>query len=106
MVTRLIVFLIRLYQRTLSRLLAPSCRFEPSCSRYTLACVELHGPIMGSWLGLRRICRCHPFNPGGFDPPPPSSGQKAERLTQVRVKFLGVLARRAKGGVSSNPRRE
>ncbi len=80
MLARLIVLLIRLYQKTLARLLGPSCRFEPSCSRYTLACVELHGPFRGSWLGIRRICRCHPFNAGGYDPPPPLSGPPADSL--------------------------
>jgi putative membrane protein insertion efficiency factor len=66
----LVLFLIRAYQLLVSPLLGPSCRFEPSCSRYTMACVETHGAARGSWLGLRRICRCHPWNPGGYDPPP------------------------------------
>lgn len=66
--------LIRVYQWTLSPLLGQSCRFEPSCSRYTARCIELHGLIRGSWLGLKRIARCHPFHPGGFDPPPPPHG--------------------------------
>jgi len=69
-VKELILFLIRAYQVLLSPLLGPSCRFEPSCSRYTMTCVETHGAVRGSWLGLRRLARCHPFHPGGFDPPP------------------------------------
>ena len=71
LLTRLLLALIRLYQLTLSPLLGRSCRFEPSCSRYTAACIALHGPARGSWLGLRRILRCHPFHAGGYDPPPP-----------------------------------
>jgi putative membrane protein insertion efficiency factor len=62
--------LIRLYQLALSPLLGRSCRFEPSCSHYTARCIELHGVARGSWLGVCRIARCHPFHPGGFDPPP------------------------------------
>ena len=65
-----LLFLIRLYQLTLSRLLGPSCRFEPSCSHYTATCIERFGALRGSWLGIKRIGRCHPFHPGGFDPPP------------------------------------
>lgn len=65
-----LLFLIRVYQLTLSRLLGSACRFEPSCSRYTATCIEQFGALRGSWLGIRRVARCHPFNPGGFDPPP------------------------------------
>ena len=71
MITRVLLLIIRLYQITLSPLLGRACRFEPSCSRYTAECIRLHGPWRGSWLGLRRIGRCHPFHPGGYDPPPP-----------------------------------
>lgn len=62
--------LIRLYQLTLSRILPPSCRFEPSCSHYTYQAIDKYGLIKGSWLGFKRILRCNPFNPGGYDPVP------------------------------------
>lgn len=61
---------IRVYQLTLSPLLGNVCRFHPSCSRYTFKCIEYHGALKGGWLGVRRIARCHPFHPGGYDPPP------------------------------------
>lgn len=68
--TKLLLALIRLYQLTLSPFLGRSCRFEPSCSRYAASCIALHGPLRGSWLGVRRVARCHPFHAGGYDPPP------------------------------------
>ncbi len=60
--------LIRLYRRWLSPLLPPRCRFYPTCSQYALEAVERYGALRGCWLALRRLLRCHPFHPGGFDP--------------------------------------
>ncbi len=62
--------LIRGYQLLLSPLLPPSCRFHPSCSRYALEAIVRHGALKGTWLAVRRLARCHPFHPGGFDPVP------------------------------------
>ena len=74
MISRLLVALlvgfIRLYQRLLSPLLGNVCRFEPSCSRYAVACLETHGAARGTLLSVARVCKCHPFHPGGYDPPP------------------------------------
>ena len=67
---RIVMLLIRGYQLTLSHLVFTQCRFTPSCSRYTYEAVERFGALKGSWLGIRRIMRCHPFHPGGFDPVP------------------------------------
>jgi len=72
MIVRFLVGLIRLYQRFLSPLLGNACRFEPSCSRYAAACLESHGAVRGGLLSFVRLCKCHPFHPGGFDPPPAS----------------------------------
>jgi putative membrane protein insertion efficiency factor len=72
MIARFFLFCIRAYRLLLSPLLGQQCRFTPSCSRYTEACVERHGAARGAWLGLKRIARCHPFHPGGYDPPPPA----------------------------------
>lgn len=65
-----IVWLVRAYQLAVSPLLPPSCRFHPNCSCYAIEALERHGPIRGTWLMLRRIGRCHPWNPGGHDPVP------------------------------------
>jgi putative membrane protein insertion efficiency factor len=62
--------LVRLYQLTISRLLPSSCRFYPSCSEYTRQAIERYGVVDGVWLGVKRLVRCHPFNPGGYDPVP------------------------------------
>lgn len=66
----LLVTFIRAYQRLISPLFGPRCRFHPSCSQYALEALERHGVVKGGWLALRRIARCHPLNPGGHDPVP------------------------------------
>ena len=86
---QLTVGLIRLYQRTLSRLLPATCRYRPSCSEYVVQAVQAHGVVKGLWLGLRRILRCHPFAAGGYDPVP-LSGQSledeiSEQSTEAKV---------------------
>ncbi len=70
LVSRLLMGAIRLYQMTISQALPPSCRFYPSCSEYTLQAIARYGVLKGTWLGARRILRCHPFHPGGYDPVP------------------------------------
>ena len=67
---QLAVLPIRLYQRVISPALPATCRFSPSCSQYTLEAIARYGVLRGGWLGARRLLRCHPFNPGGFDPVP------------------------------------
>jgi putative membrane protein insertion efficiency factor len=62
--------LIRLYQNTLSRVLPSTCRFYPSCSQYTYEAITKYGFLHGGWMGVKRLARCHPFNPGGYDPVP------------------------------------
>lgn len=61
---------LRAYQRTLSPLLGPRCRFHPSCSHYAIEAIERFGAARGSWLAVNRLIRCHPLNAGGFDPVP------------------------------------
>lgn len=67
---QIVLALIAFYRRWLSPLLPPSCRFVPTCSEYTYQAIERYGVLRGSWLGIRRLSRCHPFHPGGFDPVP------------------------------------
>lgn len=71
MIARTLLWLIRIYQWTLSPLLGTSCRFHPNCSRYAATCIQRFGVRRGLWLSASRIARCHPFHPGGYDPPPP-----------------------------------
>lgn len=66
----LLQLLIRLYQTVARPLMPPMCRFFPSCSDYAMQALQVHGAGRGSWLAVRRVCRCHPWNPGGFDPVP------------------------------------
>lgn len=67
---RLAIFLIRFYQRAISPLLGPHCRYYPTCSQYALEAVEKYGVWKGGYLALRRIARCHPYHEGGYDPVP------------------------------------
>ena len=68
--TTLLLALLRAYKRWLSPFLGPRCRFFPSCSEYAMQAIALHGAARGSWLAARRVGRCHPFHPGGYDPVP------------------------------------
>lgn len=69
MFKKFIIALIRIYQK-LSFFKTPSCRFYPSCSNYSIEAIEKHGALKGGWLTVKRVLRCHPFNPGGIDPVP------------------------------------
>lgn len=63
-----LLLLIRLYQSFISPLKPPTCRFYPTCSHYAVQAVEKYGALKGSWMAIKRIVRCHPFHPGGYDP--------------------------------------
>jgi uncharacterized protein len=66
----LLLSMLRGYQYAIRPLLGANCRFYPSCSDYARVAIERHGALKGAWLALRRIARCHPYHPGGFDPVP------------------------------------
>src|SRR3954469_4438597 len=88
----ILIGLIHIYRWTLSPLLGPSCRFEPSCSAYAEEAIRRHGAARGAWLALRRIARCHPFCRGGIDPVPARTepGQSGERRAAVREPLPGA----------------
>jgi putative membrane protein insertion efficiency factor len=67
---QLLIALVRGYQVAISPLLPPACRYYPSCSAYAVEALERHGAVRGGWLAARRLARCHPFRPGGYDPVP------------------------------------
>lgn len=67
---KIALLLIRLYQKTFSRALPPSCRFTPSCSHYGYEAIEKYGFMKGGWMAIKRVGRCHPLTPGGYDPVP------------------------------------
>ncbi|MFC5532547.1 membrane protein insertion efficiency factor YidD [Cohnella yongneupensis] len=71
MLRRTVQLPIRFYRKFISPLKPPTCRFAPTCSQYALEAIEVHGAAKGTYLAVRRICKCHPFHRGGFDPVPP-----------------------------------
>jgi uncharacterized protein len=88
---RVLMGAVLVYRRLVSPLLAPRCRFVPSCSAYALEALQVHGAVRGAGLAMWRIARCHPFNPGGYDPVPPrrsgrkpSAGQVGKLTTEVQ----------------------
>ncbi len=82
---RIVLAPVRFYRRFISPLKpVPSCRFHPTCSAYAVEAVESHGVLKGTYLAVRRVLRCHPFNPGGFDPVPPVVN-RAERTASAQA---------------------
>lgn len=67
-ISRILILIIRFYQKFISPLKGPTCRFYPTCSTYSIEAIKKYGPIKGSYLSLRRILKCHPFHEGGYDP--------------------------------------
>lgn len=89
-VTWLLLLVIRGYQRFVSPLTPPSCRFYPTCSHYTYQAIERYGLWRGGWLGVCRVCKCHPFHAGGYDPVPekgtgPHQGPGLEEVSATNV---------------------
>ena len=68
--TSLLILLVRIYRWVISPLFPPVCRFQPTCSQYAIEAIARFGAVRGSWLAMRRVTRCHPWHPGGYDPVP------------------------------------
>jgi putative membrane protein insertion efficiency factor len=86
MIKKVLLFLIRCYQRGISPLLGSHCRFLPTCSAYTYEAISTHGAIKGIFLGIKRILKCHPFHPGGHDPVPEKIGKKRKKPREETLK--------------------
>ncbi|TVQ69962.1 MAG: membrane protein insertion efficiency factor YidD [Oceanospirillales bacterium] len=85
---RLLILVVKFYQYFISPMLPPSCRYEPTCSSYMIEAIQVHGPLKGFYLGIRRILRCHPLREGGYDPVPPKCGcshseQEAKKAEKI-----------------------
>lgn len=74
----LIILLIRGYQLFISPLIGPRCRFTPTCSQYAIEAIKVHGVIKGGWFALKRLLKCQPLHPGGYDPVPPAHQTKRD----------------------------
>ena len=70
-VIRIMILPIRFYQRAISPMFPPACRYYPTCSQYAVEALKIHGPLKGTWLAVKRILRCNPFGGSGYDPVPP-----------------------------------
>ncbi|HEX3791314.1 MAG TPA: membrane protein insertion efficiency factor YidD [Pseudonocardiaceae bacterium] len=84
-VARVLVLAVRGYKTWISPLLPPSCRFYPSCSAYAAEALVVHGALKGTWLAARRLLRCGPWHPGGFDPVPPRTPTQPTVPTEDRL---------------------
>ncbi|MDO4904011.1 MAG: membrane protein insertion efficiency factor YidD [Lautropia sp.] len=82
---RALMAMVRGYQLGVGSIMTPSCRYVPSCSEYALDALRLHGAGRGSWLTLKRVCRCHPWGGHGFDPVPPIRGDGDDGDRQPRA---------------------
>jgi uncharacterized protein len=78
LVARILILPLRFYQRFIGPLIPPSCRFTPSCSEYAIQALRAHGALYGVWLTVRRLLRCAPWHPGGWDPVPPPRDHRAD----------------------------
>lgn len=74
----ILIFPIKVYQWTLSPLIGPKCRHQPTCSNYAIEAIKIHGPIKGLWLGMKRLSKCHPWGTYGPDPVPPKEKKECK----------------------------
>lgn len=78
LLSKIFILIVRLYQLTISPLLGANCRYSPTCSAYAIEAIQVHGPLKGGWLGLKRIASCHPWGGHGYDPVPKANQKKNE----------------------------
>ena len=83
--SRIFIGLIRAYRMVISPLFMPVCRYQPTCSQYMIEAIQRYGALRGGWLGLRRLVRCHPFHPGGYDPVPQGLYQIGETSLEAFI---------------------
>lgn len=76
---KILIGVIRFYKKCISPLFPPVCRFQPTCSQYAIEAIQTHGAAKGCWLALRRLLKCHPWHPGGYDPVPLKKDKKKNR---------------------------
>ena len=76
LLAKLLMGIVRFYQLAISPMFPSACRYSPTCSHYMMEAIKVHGPIKGTWLGLKRIGRCHPWGDSGYDPVPSKEGKK------------------------------
>ena len=79
MLKKMMILMIRFYQKCLSPLMPNVCRYSPSCSQYFIEALQIHGVLRGSLLGIKRILRCHPWGGNGYDPVPPKKNKKTDK---------------------------
>lgn len=99
MLKAIFIFFIRVYQRGISPHLPATCRYQPTCSHYTVEAIQTHGAIKGMWLGLKRISRCHPMGGSGYDPVPPKVDKKnaANGQPPAKAKSCGCCGENTQG---------
>jgi len=88
MVSWVLIGALRCYKKFISPLLPPRCRFAPTCSEYAMEAIETHGALLGSYYAVRRLLKCHPFHPGGYDPVPPPRPRRG-RIRGERAEQAG-----------------
>ena len=93
LVVQVLLLPLRFYKAVISPFLPPMCRFHPSCSVYAMGALAVHGPFKGIALAARRVTRCHPLNPGGYDPVPPRDGKTAEEFLDSRMPEIAARLR-------------
>ncbi|MBD5607747.1 MAG: membrane protein insertion efficiency factor YidD [Desulfovibrio sp.] len=79
LLSKILAFPIRVYQRVISPLLPPACRYFPTCSSYAIEAILIHGALKGSWLAIKRLARCHPWGGHGYDPVPPKEDSESKK---------------------------